>query len=634
MTGVTLVDPPRPLANKLAAGQGTDGTPLRFAQKITPNGRVAHGFDRPSFWPVGQFFTGHARQVAFFTALAFLAAAGSGCRSRSETSGRPKARAGESRPSRGGAAVASIRTEPRSFNRLAARDTSTDLVATLTQARLVRINKVTQEVEPWLAERWTSDSTGRQFTLALRDGVAFSDGQPFTADDVLFTFRAVYDPRTQSSLTDIMKVAGKPLTVTAPDSRTVVVTFPSSYAPGLRILANMPILPKHKLGKAFEDGTVASAWNLSTPPGDIVGLGPFTLKEYTPGQRLVFERNPHYWRRDGHGIALPYLDRLTVEIVPDQNAELLRLQAGQIDLTSSEVAPESYGATKRAADQGRLKLYDLGVALVADSFWINLRPGAFASDPRAAWIQRDEFRRAISMAVDRQLFANTVFFGAGEPVDGHETPSNRKWYSPEIAKTPYDPDGARKLLASIGLADRNADGALEDAAGRPVTFTVVTQKGRPKLERGMAVLRDELKKIGVTMDVAALDGGAVVERIMSAKYDATYFNPQATDTDPGTNADFWLSSGSAHLWNMAQTQPATEWERRIDDLMARQIATMDEGERRRLFTEVLRIFAEHQPVLYFAAPRMYVAVASRVIVTPALDPLPSLWSPDSVAVVP
>jgi peptide/nickel transport system substrate-binding protein len=616
-------------ANKLAGRRDRIGPTDRVAQKITVDGPIAHDFDRPVSWPVGQFFIGHRRPVAIFGAALLLLSC-TACQRPQET----RSTSGTTtRPTRGGAAVASIRTEPRSFSRLAARDTSTELVTLLTQARLVRINKVSQEVEPWLAERWSADPDGRRFTLTLRDRVTFSDGQPFTADDVLFTFAAVYDERTQSALNDVMKVGGRPLAVVAPDARTVVVTFPSPYAPGLRLLANLPILPKHKLAPALASGALGAAWNLATPPAEVVGLGPFVLAEYRPGQRLVFERNPHYWRRDAEGVALPYLDRLTVDIVPDQNAELLRLQTGQLDVTSSEVAPDAYAATKRAADEGRLKLVDLGVALVADSFWINLKPGAFASDPRASWIQRDEFRRAISMGVDRRLFADTVFFGGGEPVDGPETPSNRKWYAPEIPRTPYDPEGARRLLASIGLADRNGDGVAEDAQGRPARFTVLTQKGRPKLERGMAVVRDELKKIGVTMDVAALDGGAVIERIMSSKYDAVYFNPQPTDTDPGANSDFWLSSGSAHLWNMAQPNPATDWERRIDELMTRQTATMDEGERRRIFADVLRIFAEHQPVVYFAAPRMCVAVSSRTLLTPALDPLPALWSPDTVAVV-
>src|SRR5205823_12534355 len=133
--------------------------------------------------------------------------------------------------------------------------------------------------------------------------------------------------------------------------------------------------------------------------------------EYVPGQRLVFNRNPHYFRIGTDGKPLPYLDGLVIEIVPDQNAELLRLEAGQIDMMTSEIAPEAYAALRRAADQGRVRLLDLGVAYVADSFWVNLKPGAFGTDPRAAWIQRDELRRAISMAVDRTAFADTVFFG-------------------------------------------------------------------------------------------------------------------------------------------------------------------------------------------------------------------------------
>jgi peptide/nickel transport system substrate-binding protein len=535
-------------------------------------------------------------------------------------------------PASGGSAVASIRTEPRSFNRLTARDSSTDLVSSLTQARLVRINKLTQDVEPWLAEGWKADADGRRYEIALRQNVTYSDGHPFTAEDVIFSFRAVYDPKVQSHLADTLTVGGKPIEVAAPDAHTIVLTLPSPFAPGLRLLSNLPILPKHVLEPALKAGTFATAWGLSTPPAQLVGLGPFLLKEYVPGQRLMFDRNPAYWRVDERGTKLPYLDHLTIEIVPDQNAELLRLQAGQLDLTSSEIPPEAYAATKRAADQGLVKLHDLGVALAADSFWFNLKPGAFKDDPRAPWIQRDELRRAISMAVDRRAFADTVFFGAGEPVDGPETPSNKKWYSPDVGKVPFDPDGAKKLLASIGLVDRNGDGRLEDAAGRPATFTLVTQKGRPKFERGAAVVRDALQKIGLTMEVAAIEGGAVVERILGAKYDAVYFSPQATDTDPGNNPDFWLSKGTAHLWNMAQPAPATEWEKRVDELMARQVAERDEHERQKIFWEVLRIFAEHQPVIYFAAPRVVVATSARMYVTPALDLLPALWSPDTIGI--
>jgi peptide/nickel transport system substrate-binding protein len=280
-----------------------------------------------------------------------------------------------------------------------------------------------------------------------------------------------------------------------------------------------------------------------------------------------------------------------------------------------------------------VKLYDLGVGYDADSFWINLKPGAFAGDPRAAWLQRDELRRAISMAVDRQLFADTVFLGAGVPVYGPVTPGNKKWYAAEVPHAPHDPARARELLGSIGLSDRNGDGVVENARNQPARFALLTQKGRPSLERGAAVIRDELKKVGLVVDVVSLDAGALIQRILSANYDSVYFDPGATDTDPAINPDFWFSFGDAHLWNMMQKTPATEWEKRIDDLMTRQIASPDEAERKELFDEVQTIFAEHLPVINFVAPRIYVAASARVMnLTPALSRPQLLWAADTIAV--
>jgi peptide/nickel transport system substrate-binding protein len=527
----------------------------------------------------------------------------------------------------------SVRTEPRTFNRLAARDTTTDLVSLLTQARLVRINRVSQEAEPWLAQGWTRSDDGLRYTVKLWPNVSFSDGHPFTADDVVFSFEAVYDQKAGSALADSLKMGGRKLTVTEVDPLTVAVSFPAPFAPGLRILDNLPILPRHKLEAALKAGTFASAWGLSTPPADIVGLGPFVVTQYLPGQRLVLVRNPHYWRKDASGTPLPYLDRLTIDIVPDESAEVLRLESGQIDMTFSSVAPESYAIVKRAADAGRVTLMDLGVAYDADSFWFNLKPGAFAADPRAPWLQRDELRRAISMAVDRQLFADTVFLGAGVPVYGPVTPGNKKWYAAEVPHAPHDPARARELLGSIGLSDRNGDGVLENARHQPARFTLLTQKGRPSLERGAAVIRDELKKVGLVVDVVSLDAGALIQRILSAKYDSVYFDPGATDTDPAINPDFWFSFGDAHLWNMMQKTPATEWEKRIDELMTRQITSPDEAERKRLFDEVQTIFVEHLPVINFVAPRIYVAASSRVTnLTPALSRPQLLWAADTIAV--
>jgi peptide/nickel transport system substrate-binding protein len=569
------------------------------------------------------------RRLLLFVAIAAFCA--TGC--RSDSSSQPTAAGSKGAVPRGGELLVSVRSEPRSFNRHAARDSTTNLVSKLTQASLIRVNQATQAVEPWLAESWTAAADGRRVTLHLAHDVSFSDGHPFTADDVLFAFEAAYDDKSGSALADVVQAGGKKLEVTATDPHTVVVAFPSPFAPGIRILNDLPILPRHKLEGALKAGTFRKAWGLDTPPSELVGLGPFLVSEYVPGQRVVFARNPRYFAKAPDGAALPYLDRLVVEIVPDQSAELLRLESGQLDMMTSEIAPDAYAPLKRAADQGRVKLLDLGVSRNADGLWFNLKPGALGGDPRAAWLQRDELRRAISMAVDRKLFADTVFFGAGVPVYGPETPADKIWYWPGLPQTPHDAAAAKQLLATIGLTDRDGDGLLEDAQDRPVRFTLLTQKGRPNLERGAAVIRDELKKIGVTVDVVALDAGAVIDQFLHARYEAIYFNADKSDLDPGTNPDFWFSFGSAHVWNLEQASPATPWERQIDALMTRQIASTDEAERKSLYNDVQKIFSEHAPIVYFVAPRIYVAHSVRVTnLTPSEYRPQLLWQPDTVAV--
>jgi peptide/nickel transport system substrate-binding protein len=533
----------------------------------------------------------------------------------------------------GGELLVSIRSEPRTFNRFAGRSETTELITLLTQAKLVRINRQSQTIEPWLAESWTRSADGLVYTLKLRPNVEFSDGQPFTSADVLFSFAAVYDASTQSPLADSLEVNGKRLVASAPDPYSVSIAFPSAFGPGLRLLDNLPILPRHKLEPALQSGTLARAWGVTTPPGEIVGLGPFVISEYAPGERVVLSRNSRYWRTDAAGTRLPYLDRVTLEIVADQEAEILRLESGQIDALSGEVRPEDYALLKRAADAGTLHLLDLGVAYDADSFWFNLKPGAFGSTPRAAWLQSDALRRAISLAIDRQAFADAVFLGAGVPVYGPITPANTAWYFETAGQPSHDPTRAGELLGSVGLVETNGDGLLEDAENRPARFTLLTVKGATQLERGAAVIRDELRRIGLLVDVVALDQGAVVQRFLSGDYDSVYFHVTTTDTDPAVNPDFWLSRGSAHVWNLAQASPATPWERQIDELMTRQMASDDVRERKRLFDEVQQVFSDHLPVVYFVAPRVYVAVSSRVTnLTPAATRPQLLWSADTIAV--
>jgi peptide/nickel transport system substrate-binding protein len=392
------------------------------------------------------------------------------------------------------------------------------------------------------------------------------------------------------------------------------------------------MLPKHRLEDAFLDGSLADAWGVTTPLESMAGLGPFVLSDYRPGQRLVFARNLYYWRVSENHEQLPRLDRLTLEIVPDQDVEMLRLSTGAIDFTQSEVRAEDYASLRRAADKGQAQLIDLGVALDADFLFFNLRPDAMADDPRRSWLQADDFRRAVSHAVDRKTFADTVYLGLGEPVHGPVTPSNHRWYYPDVRVYEYDLAKTRDRLMDLGLKDRDQDGVLEDAAGEPVRFTLLTQRGHTARERAAAVIAEDLRRVGITVDVVALEFGALIERISVMDFDAAYLGFRASDTDPAANLDLWLSGSAFHFWNPNQPVPATDWERRIDELMMAQVATSNEAERKRLFNEVQQIFAEHVPAIYFAAPRVVIATSPRVAnARPALLEPFMLWNADDLA---
>jgi peptide/nickel transport system substrate-binding protein len=536
-------------------------------------------------------------------------------------------------PKHGGQIVASIRVAPRSFNRFVAADQASDLFSTLTQGRLVRINRSTFELEPWLAEKWESSGDGRTHTVHLRPGVTWSDGAPFTSADVLFSVRAAFDRKSESVVSSSLKPGGVPINASAPDANTVVFEYAAPSGPGVRLLDMLPILPKHKLEAALDSGSFAKTWDTATAPSDLVGTGPFVLREFQVGQRLVLERNPRFWRKAPDGGSLPYVDRLVLEIVPDQDAELLRLQSGATDLTYSELRSEDYVPVRRGEQDGKLKMVEAGVATDADAFWFCQKPEVKKADPRFAFVQKREFRQALSHAVDREEFARTVFLGEAVPVWGPVTSGNRPWFTPNLPRYPYNPARARELLKSIGLEDRNHNGVVEDAKGTEARFTVLTQRGLGNYERGLTELRDKASKIGVALDIVPLEFAAMIKQMFACDYDAIYMRVLTTDLDPAGNLDFWLSSGSSHFWNLEQKMPATEWEQRIDTLMLEQAATLDVERRRALFNDVQRILAENLPVLHFASPRLYFAHSRRLVgVAPSVMRPSILWSADTLSV--
>lgn len=535
-------------------------------------------------------------------------------------------------PASGGELVATVRAEPVTFNRYVNQLFPTHVLSLLTQARLVRINRLTQQLEPALATEWRESDDRRVWTLDLRRDVVWSDGTPFTSGDVLFSFEAAYET-PGSVVGDALSPGGGRIAVAAEGEHRVVLTFPKPWAPGVRVLDSLPIYPRHALEPAFRAGTFAQAWGTDTPPSAMPSLGPFILESYEPAQRIVLVRNPRYWKTDEAGTRLPYLDRLTLEIVPDQNAELLRLLSGQVDLLQSELRPEDYRTVKAEADAGRLRLVDVGPSHDRFVLWFNLARRANEADAKAFILDR-RFRQAVSMAVDRRAFAESVYLGAADPAPDPLSPANAEWVAEDLPRPSFDPEGARALLDAMGLRDSDGDGIREDARGRPVRFTILFQTGVTAGEKGAQFVRDALARIGVGVDVVPLDLGAMMRQWGSGEYDAIYHYLIATDTDPAGNLDWWLSSGSSHLWAPSQEHPS-DWEARIDELMLKQASSPDAAERKRLFAEVQRVFLEHNPAIYFVAPHVYVATSLRVApVRPALQRPQLLWSAETLARAP
>jgi peptide/nickel transport system substrate-binding protein len=227
-----------------------------------------------------------------------------------------------------------------------------------------------------------------------------------------------------------------------------------------------------------------------------------------------------------------------------------------------------------------------------------------------------------------------VFLGTAVPIHGPVSPGNKEWFWASVPRYEFSREKARGLLEGLGLRNRDEDEWLEDDQGNEARFSALVFRGNQTLERGAAVLREDLRQVGVALDLVPLEPNSIQQRIIGTRdFDAALINFIATDPDPANSKDFWMSNGGSHLWNVGQTTPATEWERQIDELMTKQAASLDREERRRLFNEVQRLFAENLPMLYFAAPRIYVATNARMInLRPSVTRPQLLWSADTLAV--
>jgi peptide/nickel transport system substrate-binding protein len=518
----------------------------------------------------------------------------------------------------GGRLVVSLRAEPKTLNPLTAADApSREVILGAMQADLVHINRATQLTEPALAKSWKVSPDGLQYTLTLRKGLRFSDGQPFDADDLLFTFRVYLDENVHATQRDQLIVGGKPITVRKLDEQTVVFQLARTYGAGERLFDGLAVLPRHLLEKPYSEGKLGQTWTLATPANQWAGLGPFRLKEYVAGQKLVLERNPYYWKKDTKGNRLPYLDEIVFLFVSNADAQVLRFQSGETDLIS-RLSAENFSVLSR--QQKGYSMSDAGPGLEYNFLFFNLNEPGEKTSPdlarRMKWFHEIRFRQAISYAIDRDAIVRLVYQGRGAALWGPVTPGNHRWGNASIPHPPRSVEKARALLKEAGFTSITAaDGerALLDSDAKPVEFSILTSSTNADRTKIATLIQDDLKQLGIHAQVVPTEFRSLIDRITQTReYEACILGLASFDADPTADSNVWLSSGGTHLWNPSQAHPATAWEGEIDRLMEQQLDAPSYEQRKNSFDRVQEILAENQPMVFLASPDILVGAKNSI----------------------
>ena len=538
--------------------------------------------------------------------------------------------------SRGGNLVVSLRSEPKTLNPAVSNDlTSREVISQMT-ADLIHINRHSQQSEPALAKSWEVSSDGLQYVLHMRHGLRFSDGVPLAADDVVFSFKIYLDPAINAPQRDSLIIGGQPLSVKELNSTTVQFRLAKPYASAERLFDSVAILPRHLLESSYLKGTLSQEWSLSTSPGRIAGLGPFRLKEYVPGERITLERNPYYWKVDRNGSQLPYLSTITFLFVSNEDAEVLRFEAGDTDVLN-RLGADNYSVLMHEEAAGKLHLYDVGPSLEYNFLLFNLNAqlpaGSAEIANRQRWFQDVNFRRAMSLAIDRDAMNRIVFLGRGSSIWTHVTPGNQLWFDSAIPRAARSLDRSRELLKASGFS-WSKDGVLLDRQGNPVNFSIVVSTSSIQRTKMATMIQQDLKELGINTQVVPLEFRAMLDRIFRThNYEAAVMGLGGGDLDPNSQMNIWMSNGDDHLWNLGESHPATAWEAEIDGLMQKQMSTFNTAERHRLYNRIQQIETEQVPMVFLIAPNLLVARSERLHnFQPAVLDSHTLWNAEELYV--
>ena len=482
-----------------------------------------------------------------------------------------------------------LRAEPKTFDPLKVDDDASLTIRYLTGGVLVRANRQTQALEPELAESWKVSKDGKQITFKLRRGLHFSDGSPFSAEDVAFTVTRLMDPALHSSTGDAFRAGNSTVSTKVLSPNQISIAFSASITGLAGLFDQVAIMSAHAANK---ETTV---------------LGPFVVEEYKPGASVLLKRNANYWKKDAQGRQLPYLDAIRLDIQPNRDIEVLRFRRGELDLINS-IDAEYFD---RLAASSPAVVHDAGASLDSEFMWFNQVANSPIPAYKRNWFRSATFRRAISGAINREDLSRVVFSGHAQPGVGPVSPANKFWFNNRLQAELYRPDAALHRFQTDGFKLEN--GILRDREGNAVEFSIVTNAGNKYRERMAVMIQEDLGKIGVKVNVVTLDFPSLIERIAQKfNYEAAILGFQNVDLDPNGQMNIWLSSAENHAWNPLQKGPETSWEAEIDHLMHTQASNADPKKRKEAFDRVQEIVAEQAPLLYLVNKNALSAVSSTV----------------------
>lgn len=516
----------------------------------------------------------------------------------------------------GGRLVLPCPGNPQTFNPLAT-DGASDSVTRLLFNSLVTVDMQTQQAQPGLAESWSVADDQKTWTFKLRKNLRWSDGAPLTADDVVFTWNEVmYNPNYNQLTYDLFRIGGKNFEVSKVDSDTVRVVTPDVFAPFLEYFGGVSILPKHKLAQATKENRFLAAYGTGTRPSDIVGSGPFRLKDFSAGNSVRLERNPEYCTVDKQNRRLPYFDEVELLIANTQPAYTALFLNGKADAFEN-IRREDWWTFQNASTNGHFKMVELGAGAERDFLWFNQNTGTDAAgkpiiDPvKANWFRNKKFRQAISFAIDRERLVKEVYGGRAQAIDGLVSAENSKWFNPNAPHYPHDVEKARGLLSEMGM--KIQDGTLRDSGGNAVGFTLISSFENPVRGKAALFIQDDLKKLGIKLDYQPLEFRALLQRIgQRFNYDCALMGLGGAGTDPASQMNVLKSDAPLHQWFPAQKSPATDWEAELNAVMDAQMRTLDFAQRKKYFDRAQLIWADEQPMICLAAPFSTSAIRTNI----------------------